>query len=134
MLALEELKLYDFNQEKMKFTKQILEKEREKIMEDEIFNHVANYLRETKEKVKKEIGDWNKNVNEKNKVIDDKKQKLEKRKENKNKKIEETQIEYVYLYINFFFYYNLGVINTLRKLRKYKLKKKNLEGLIITEV
>jgi hypothetical protein len=45
--------MFDFKQEKDKFLKQIAEKEREKIMEDEIFNHVASYLRDTKDKVKK---------------------------------------------------------------------------------
>lgn len=92
-MALEELKMFDFNQEKEKFAKQIMEKEREKIMEDEIFNHVASYLRDTKDKVKKDKVEWEKNVNNKTKVVEEKKFNLEKKKEKKNKTIEETQLE-----------------------------------------
>jgi hypothetical protein len=85
--------MFDFKQEKDKFLKQIAEKEREKIMEDEIFNHVASYLRDTKDKVKKDKVEWEKSVNNKTKLVEEKKFNLEKKKEKKLKTIEETKLE-----------------------------------------
>lgn len=85
--------MFDFQQEKEKLQKQITEKEKEKRMEDEIFAHVASYLRETKDKVKKEVGEFKKVSDEKIKIVEERKVKLEKRKEDKNGKIDELKKE-----------------------------------------
>lgn len=62
-------------------------------MEDEIFNHVASYLREAKDKVKSEKEQKDKENNNKKNNLADKKAKLDEREKKKLNLIEELKNE-----------------------------------------
>lgn len=60
MEALQDMKLNDFKEEKIKYEKDINGKNEERIKEDEIYKHIVDYLTNLKDKRTIEKSNWDK--------------------------------------------------------------------------